>query len=171
MPITNADPRSSTPGALPYPIHRLNKPQSQLWFINHRQIAAELVRLYPGGVGVLVWSQHLIAVVNPRGAATPMPPPFKWYPIWMIANKPTPPECPCADYIDPEVQGPWRERGTDEHHPHCQFEKTAVKGFLTAQKLAVDRMIANPKGTANAQERPDEWIRIRDQIREQDGVR
>lgn len=159
---TNRDPRSSTPSDLPYPLHRLNTPQTKVWLISleaRRQIANALALKYRGGVGVLTATQRLFALVDPRGAIQELAPPHRRYEMWQIANRPQAPECPCADYIDPEVQGPWRERGSDLHHPLCQFDKTAASVFVRAAREAHARISAG----MGPQERPDEWNRMREE--------
>lgn len=135
-----------------------------------RQIAATLIRLYPQGVGVLSWSCHLFAYVNPRGAIVEQVQPFKHFQMWEIANKPEAPQCQCANFFDPEVQGAWKERGGGlGHHPLCQYDRTAVKVFDKAATLALERIAKRPKhehGRADAgvaQERPDEWLRLREE--------
>jgi hypothetical protein len=115
------------------------------------------VKIYRGGVGVLSYSQHLFALVDPRGNILPQAPPFRRFEMWQIANQPRPGECPCAEFIDPEVQGPWRDRQTGAHHPLCQFDRTAKRVFVDAQKSAVQRM----QQGQSAQARPDEWLRMR----------
>lgn len=158
---TSGDPSSSTPRDLPYPLHRLNTPQTKIWLISlsvRRGMADALIRRYPGGFGVLSATQRLFALVDPRGAIRELPPPHRRYEMWQIANKPTVPECPCASFFDPEVQGCWRERGGSiGHHPLCQFDRTSESVFVRAARTAHERLV----GGGPAQERPDEWIRMR----------
>lgn len=160
---TNSDPRSSTPTGLPFPLHRLNSPQTLIWLISphvKRQIASNLSKKYQGGVGVLSATQRLIAKVDPRGNVQELPPPHVRYEMWQIANRPMETECPCADFFDPEVEGAWRDRGgSGGHHPLCQFDKTSGVVFNRAAREAHQRLV---KG-GPAQERPDEWLRMRDE--------
>lgn len=162
--ISNADPRTSTPTGLPYPLHRLNTPQTKVWLISEgakRQIAAALVRRYPGGVGVLSATQRLFALVDPRGNVRALPPPHRRYEMWQISNRPDLPECPCANFFDPEVGGAWRECGYEAgHHPLCQFDRTSEKVFVLAAERANGRL---NQGLA-PQDRPDEWIKIREEV-------
>lgn len=165
MAITSQDPRSSTPRTgLPYPLHRLNTPQTKVWLISphaRNAIAMKLARMYRGGVGVLSATQRLFAVVDPKGNVRELPPPHRVYEMWQIANAPQVAECPCANFIDLEVQGPWRERGPEAgHHPLCQFDRTAERVFVEASRTAKERL---QKG-GPPQERPDEWLKIRKEI-------
>jgi hypothetical protein len=124
------------------------------------QMASALIRRYPGGVGILSATQRLFALVDPRGNVRELPPPHKRYEMWQIANRPMVPECPCADYFDPEVEGCWRERGSNAgHHPLCQFDRSSASVFVRAAREAHQR-IAQGSGP---QERPDEWIRMREE--------
>lgn len=162
MGINSTDPRSSTPKDLPYPLHRLNRPQTKIWLISEharRQIASNLARQYRGGVGVLSATQLHFAFVDPRGAITELKLPLRRYEMWQIANRPQVLECPCANYFDPEVEGPWRERGSEGHHPLCQFDRTSQSVFSRAAKEAHARIARG----GPAQERPDEWIKIREE--------
>lgn len=164
MSINSTDPRSSTPKDLPFPLHRLNSPQTKMWLISlhaKRQMASELARKYRGGVGVLSATQRLIATVDPRGAVTELAPPHRRFEMWQLANRPQVPECPCANYFDPEVEGPWSERGEGAgHHPLCQFDQMSQSVFSRAAKEAHSRISRG----GPAQERPDEWIRMRDEM-------
>ena len=93
MSINNRNPGSSTPTELPFPLHKLTAAQNHLWFIlcakgrATNEMAAGLVRLYPGGCGVLSWSMHLFARVDPRGVIHPERQPFRQFEKWQIANK------------------------------------------------------------------------------------
>jgi hypothetical protein len=160
---TNFDPRSSTPSDLPYPLHRLNTPQTKLWLIfpsMKSQMASALVKKYPGGVGILSATQRLFALVDPRGNVRDLPPPHRRYEMWQIANQPRVPECPCADYFDPEVAGCWRERGENAgHHPLCQFDRSSATVFVRAAREAHEQIA---KG-GEAQKRPDEWLIMREE--------
>lgn len=159
---TSLDPRSSTPSGLEFPLHRLNTIQTKLWIMSEhlkRQMASNLARMYHGGVGVLSATQRLIAKVDPKGRIQELPPPHHRFEMWQIANRPQLPECPCASFFDPEVGGEWRERGENEgHHPFCQFDRTAQKVFVRAGGEANSRRVRG----GPAQERPDEWLRIRE---------
>jgi len=81
--------------------------------------------------------------------------------MWQIANRPEIPECPCASFFDPEVGGAWRERGGRAgHHPLCQFDRTVGRVWDIATKQAEER---ESRGE-NPQARPDEWLRIREEV-------
>jgi hypothetical protein len=164
-----------------FPLHRLNSPRTKLWLISptsKKRTAWALSRMYRGGVGVCSATLRLIAYVDPRGGVTELPPPHKRYEMWQIANRPNPvTECPCGNFFDPEVQGPYRDRGTDTHHPMCQFDRTAKGVFGEAMNRAATRMGLQyvngvpiiggeePKRSVikplTPQARPDEWENIR----------
>jgi hypothetical protein len=161
MAINNRNPKSSTPTDLPFPLHKLTAAQNALWFVNPRPMAAALVKLYPGGVGVLSWSMHLFARVDPRGVIEPMRQPFRQFEKWQIANKAESDFCQCLGYYDPEVGGPWSLRGPEVgHHPLCEYDKTVKPVFKEAARRANENLA---KG-GPAQERPDEWLKIREEV-------
>ena len=160
---TNFDPKSSTPHDLPFPLYRMNTPQTTVWHMSEyarNQFAKNLVKKYKGGIGILSFDQLLIAKVDPRGNIQLLPAPHKRFEMWQIANRPELEECPCANFIDLEVEGPWRERGGRYgHHPFCQFDKTAAPVFDRAGKEARSRLSQGH----GPQERPDEWLRMREE--------
>lgn len=124
-------------------------------------MASALVRRYAGGVGVLSATQRLFALVDPRGNVRELPPPHRRYEMWQIANRPEVPECPCANFFDPEVGGPWRERGGQAgHHPICQFDRSAARVWDIAVKQGEERQARGQ----NPQARPDEWLKIREEV-------
>jgi hypothetical protein len=129
-----------------------------------REQAARFRDKYRGGVGLLSPTMYLFATVDPRGNIRELAPPFHRYEMWQTANQPEIERCPCGDYYDPEVGGPWRDRPEYErgvHHPFCQFDPHAKKVFHKAAELAVTRL---EQGARDAQERPDEWNKIREAV-------
>lgn len=161
MAINNRNPASSTPTDLPFPLHKLTQAQNNLWFIAPRPMAAMLVRLYPGGCGVLSWSMHLFCRVDPKGIVHPEREPFRRFEKWQIANKAESEQCQCAGYFDPELGGPWSLRGEGHgHHPLCEYDKHSKVVFKEAAAKALRSL---EKG-GPAQERPDEWLKIREDV-------
>ena len=170
-----------------FPLHRLNVPRTKMWLIsdaNKRRTSDALSKLYRGGVGVCSATLRLMALVAPNGTYRELAPPFRKYEMWQIANKPHTLglECQCAEYFDPEVGGPYRERGPAAgHHPMCQFDQTSSVVFREAQGRAANRLgmtfvggvpivdgTAKPKSVIKPltpQARPDEWERIRAEYR------
>ena len=152
-----------------FPLHRLNTPQTKLWNfggIIQRKMASQLGRRYRrSGVGVLDYRQNLVAFVNPTGGIRMLKPPFQFYPMWMIANKPRPLECPCADFIDPENQASWKERGTAEHHPLCQFDRHARAVYRRIKHETEDgaRSLKETRERIKRQ-RPDAWTRVQEEV-------
>lgn len=164
------------------PIHRLNQPQTVLWLFGgevKRRMASNLAKRYPAGVGIVSATLYLIAYVDPRGGFRDLPPPHKRYVMPEISNRPMVGECQCAGFFDPEVGGPWRERGTDEHHPMCQFDRVAGIVYKQAmqqgerEKLAGLDADENPifkKSEVTRGLRPDEWMRMRSEARLRTGA-
>jgi hypothetical protein len=138
------------------PLHRFNQIQSHVWITNpiaRRVMASELVKRYPGGVGVLDWKLRLICRVQPNGAVEILRPPYQRYEMWQVANAPKAEACPCGDFFDPESKGPWKDRARPgEHHPFCQFDRTAIRVFDAAMNQV----------KSGAKPRPDEWQRLRE---------
>lgn len=171
--------KSSTPSRFPFPCHLLvpGIPENgappltdrealyKMWFISiesRRQIARKLVQIYRGGCGVVSPTlQRLFAVVEPSGAVRDLAPPHHLVEMWELANAPKADgECACANFVDPEIGGPWRLRQTEEHHPMCQFDRHAMRTFKEAQKRSISRIREGRRSI----ERPDEWTRIRKEI-------
>lgn len=141
------------------PLHRLNTAQTKLWLIQPRPMAAFLAKQYKTGVGVLSATLLLFAYVAPDGTIRALTPPFKRYGMWEVANAPSMlyNECACRNYVDPEF-GKWSNRpGATDHHPFCQFDRTAMSVFNQAGDEATDRIARG----LSAQARPDEWTRLR----------
>lgn len=158
------------------PLHRLNTPQTKLWLFGgdiRRRMASNLSKRYTSGVGVCSATLRLIAYVDPRGGIRDLPPPHKLYQMHEVSNRPMVTECQCAAFFDPEVGGPWRERGTDEHHPMCQFDGTSGKVFNHMMRVSPGRKAVgldregNPIFESDNREkvRPDEALRARIQLR------
>lgn len=159
-----------------FPIHRMNQVQTLAWLTVpawRRRFSDFLVKQrYRGGFGVCSATLRLIAVVDPRGAVRELAPPHRRFEMWQVANAPRPNECPCADFYDPEVGGRFRERSAPgQHHPLCQFDRTAAPVFREAQRRAFDRLdiqvidgigvLPQKETRKTAQSRPDEWQNIR----------
>lgn len=153
----------------------MNQVQTLAWLTVpawRRRFIEFLVReRYRGGFGVCSATLRLIATVDPRGAVRELAPPHRRFEMHEVANAPRPPECPCATFYDPEVGGEFRERDSGGHHPLCQFDKTAKKVFVEAQRRAFDRLdirvidgigvLPEKEVRKTAQARPDEWQNIR----------
>jgi hypothetical protein len=90
-----------------------------------------------------------------------MAPPFNWYSRHDIANKPELQACPCANFYDPEIQGPWKLRNSSEHHPICQFDQTSMETFNRLSR-------AHSEGT---RKRADDWTRTREEVRGERGAK
>lgn len=146
----------------PIPLHRLNRAQTLIWLLGgqiKRAMATNLSKQYSSGVAVCSVTQRHISTVSPNGACTDLPPPHRYFEAWQFANAPKPPECPCVDFTDPENGGkPWRERGSELHHPLCQHERVSMAVFNDKDKIGV----SNCKLVAN---RPDTWNRAREHYR------
>lgn len=159
------------------PVHRLNTPQIKLWLFGgdiRRRMASNLAKRYKAGCGVCAPTLYLIAYVAPNGSIRELQPPFKKYEMHEIANQPhTSNECQCAEFFDPEVGGPWRERGTDAHHPLCQFDRTSTTVFKKLFDKTPGRVIVGVDKDENPifqkqdapSVRPDEALRLRESLK------
>lgn len=149
-----------------FPLVRMNTAVTQGFFFKsvRAQLAKNWLRKHgPQGVGLCNPKLQLIAFLRPNGTVQELSPPFKEFAMWQMANAPpvqsrSEQTCACAGYFDPEVGGPWAERGLppNHHHPFCQFARTAQQVFDVSKASAENRV---REGRATAQERPDEWIR------------
>lgn len=139
------------------PLHRMNQLLTRVWVFGgepRKQMVRSLCGRYKGGVGLCSASLHLVAFIAPDETYRELPPPHRQYEMWQMANKPQAPECPCMAFIDIENGGrPWRERGTDRHHPLCQWERSAKDVFVRYGQLE-----------AQGKARPDDLTRVRDSI-------
>jgi len=147
------------------PFHRLTEDQTKYWLLGgplRARLVSNLLKHYSSGVYVCSATLYVIGHVDSRGAVTEAPPPFKTVERWHLANKPKPKECHCADFTDPENSGrPWRDRGlTEEHHPLCQYDPHVN---ITFQKASA------PGALERLKQRPDAWIRTREEAREREG--
>jgi hypothetical protein len=152
----------NTPGesmAYGIPLHQLTNNQTKLWLLGgevRRGIANKVVAEYPTGCGIVAWRGQLIAYVSPRQDIRELAPPFRRVSRDEVANKPSPTVCACQNFWDPEVGGPWKLRGTDKHHPFCQFDKHSQTVYRKMQQL-----ICEAGGSERV--RPDEHLRLREQ--------
>lgn len=156
------------------PLHRLNTPQTKLWLFGgdiKRRMASNLAKIYKSGVGVCSATLHLIAHVDGRGNFRDLAPPHRRYEMHDVSNKPHINECQCAQYFDPESQGAWRDRPNKEreHHPYCQFDRTAMRVFTHMLNVTPGREAVAVDGQGRVQfretrapaVRPDEALRAR----------
>ncbi|HEY3493824.1 MAG TPA: hypothetical protein VGK73_04030 [Polyangiaceae bacterium] len=147
-----------------FPLHRLNTAHMTGWLLSRvlkREMASFLSKSYRTGCVVLSPSLRAVALVDPRGNITELPPPHRAFKFWQLANKPSlrAGECACRNFWDPETEGAWGdrhyEREHDIHHPHCQSREVAEAAWVQAKKSAEAR-VAEKK---TPQLRPDEWSR------------
>ena len=138
------------------PLHRLNTPLTKAWLCGgqlQKALASQLARQYRGGCGVLSATNRLFAYVQPDGRVRELSPPFQSYEMWQIANRPLVTECQCAAWYDPESGGAWRDRGSSEHHPVCQFDRTSLPVY---KRIMV----------SGHRVRPDAWTRFREEVKQ-----
>lgn len=129
MKSTSLSPKSSTPNTR-FPLHKLTANLTKLWLVSkaaRSQMADKLAKEYGEGVGILGGTMRLIAFVHSNGGVEELPPPHRAYEIHQIANQPRPEECFCSNFYTPEVNGPWRNTGSREHHPICEFERDSKR--------------------------------------------
>ena len=149
-----------------YPLFRCNRALFAYWCakgVLRRQLANTISKTWRTGAVVLTPRLYAVGMVDPRGNAHDLPPPYRQYQMWEICNKPSAKykECACRRFYDPESGGAWgardKERTQDLHHPHCQFERRATQAWKQNYLSAVRRL---SEGLA-PQARPDEWNRAR----------
>lgn len=131
------------------PLHRLGESHTVAWLMKKggRLLLEQTLRnLYPGGVGVCIDTCKLVAYINPIGGVRELSQPWPEYPIHVMVNNPSPSECPCREFLDPEVGGAWAERGTGEHHPFCMYREGSLERYAHFVRLG------------HAAKRPDAWF-------------
>lgn len=154
--------------------HKLTERQGKAWCLPgnmgqevRRRMASQLAKMYPqNGCGVCSATMKLVAYVSPRAELRLLVAPFKVIPIHLIANKPGVEECPCQDFWDPEIRGPWGARSPGErakyggHHPMCQYKATAQRVFEVVSAIKQGAVIIDSKGVARRQNNgPKESVR------------
>ena len=160
-----------------YTYHKLTEKQDRAWRLPgplgvdvRRKMAAQLARMYPqNGCAVCSATMKLIAHVTPRAELRLLTAPFKVIPISAIANKPTVNDCPCLEFWDPEVKGPWRKRSDGErsrhggHHPMCQYKPSAalVHAELFRAKNGGVVLETNKAGIVEARRDRGRKVRVR----------
>lgn len=166
------------------PYHKLTERQDKAWRLPGKagetirlKMAGQLGKMYPSGCGVCSATMKLIAYVQEGGKLRLLLAPFKVIPISAIANKPRATECPCFDYYDPEVRGPWKNRPEQQrekhggHHPMCQYQRDAGRVFSELYKAKNGGLLINEeKNTAarmheRKRVRPDLMLQVQRQIR------
>lgn len=140
------------------PYHKLTEAQGRAWCLPahvgdnvRRSMASQLAKMYPtAGCGVCSPTMKLVAYVSPQGALRLLTAPFKVIPISAIANKPSTSDCPCQQFYDPEVRGPFRSRAdaSSRHHPFCQYEKDASRVFAEVYQAKNGGVVLDDKGRA-----------------------
>jgi hypothetical protein len=146
------------------PFHKLTETQTTIWVLGDKvrvRLIDALRKRYSSGVYVCNATLAVIGHVDSRGAVTEAAPPFQRVERWQLANQPAVKECPCAEFWDPEVRGPWRERGSNEHHPLCQYDPHVFRTFNKAAKVHL-----LPKAET---QRPDFWLKVREEERAKTG--
>lgn len=141
------------------PIHRMTTPMWKVW-LNKRMAPVKkpmvqaLIALYKRNFLLCTPFYDIIVRVEYRTSKIhELPFPWRKCPQHMIANKPEPEECPCANYYYPECGGPWRDMGRpDQHHPVCQHAKHAAAVFNAVTAIPI------------TEQRPDEMERLRQSI-------
>ena len=154
------------------PIHRMDGTQGKAWLMGgelRRVLGSWLLTQYPQGCGITEDTYHLVGWCDDRGQVFDLMPPYRTIHYSRIANKPAVQACPCAEFYDPESNGPWRNRGdakARDHHPLCQYDQHSTQIWGELQRrgfLPPDGVIATHAERKVA--RPDEWNNIREEIR------
>lgn len=168
--------------------HKLTERQERAWLLPgkvgqgiRRGMASALAKMYPkNGCGICSSKMKLIAYVSPRGELRMLVAPFRVIPIHAIANKPAVRDCPCLEFWDPEIRGPWRARSEGEraryggHHPMCQYKPTAARVFAEVFQAKNGGVVIDTSGKAVRERerargeaaRPDLMLRIEQKVRQ-----
>lgn len=160
------------------PYHKLTPAQDRAWCVRgpigdniRRSMASQLSKMYPAGVGLCSSTMKLVAYIQPSGAFRMLLAPFRVIPISSIANKPKETECPCQEFHDPEVRGPWRLRSNGRHHPMCQYERDAARVFSEVYRAKNGGVVIDEHGKARRersrknQVRPDLMLKVQHEVR------
>jgi len=130
------------------PIHRMNSLQATAWVRGgepRRFLGAFFAKTYPDGCAVTECGYRLIGWVDKKGNCFDIPPPHRSIHFSKVANAPKADfDCPCREFYDPEIGGPWKLRNSSEHHPQCQFEPASMKVWA----LLKSRGFMAPAGVA-----------------------
>lgn len=163
-----------------YTYHKLTEKQGKAWCLPEpwggnvrRQMASQLAKLYPqNGCGVCSPTMKLVAYVSPRAELRLLVAPFKVIPISQIANKPHIADCPCLQFYDPEMKGPWgvvrsesERRRYGGHHPMCQYQRTSQQVFEALFLAKQGGVRIDEKGVAHREKsrvavRPDLMLQV-----------
>ena len=144
-----------------YPLIRLDPNQSRLWWLNQggRQLIARVFARRYGTCIVLTDDCLAVGKVDARGGIELARAPYHRHQMWEVHNKPVLAECHCADFIDPEIGGPWRNRNSERHHPMCIYDRPAAAVFGHFARL--NQAPSNVVVEELKRQRPDAWVRAR----------
>jgi hypothetical protein len=150
----------------------MNSLQEAAWLRRgepRRVLGSFLCKLYPGGGAVTECGYRLVGWFNKAGECYDLMPPWRSVHFSKTANAPKAQEnCPCLEFYDAEIQGPWKMRNSPEHHPQCQFEPASMKVWSTLYKRGiVAPMGIDPQTLKPVELRPDAMEKIRQECRNQ----
>ena len=169
------------------PLIRLDVPQTKLWWMptkdGHlgltatKQLIARVMGKRYGTCILLTDDLYAVAKTDSLGRLELASMPYRRYQMWQIFNQPELTQCHCANFLDPENQGPWGLRNSDRHHPMCVYDRPAMavfQQFAGANRLIFD---AQERGTQKdvatavkevqnivQRQRPDAWVKARDEL-------
>ncbi len=134
--ISSLNPASSTPAKGPgFPLHKLTPTLTKMFLISNdyrRNLGTRIVDRYKEAAGIVSGNNYLIARVERNGTVEVLPPPHARFKNHQLANQPRVDDCACARFTDPENGVPWREIGSKDHHPMCEFNSQCDEGKLLA---------------------------------------
>lgn len=144
------------------PLIRLEPLQTSLWWLSPgaRLLIGRVFSRRYGPCYVCTDDCCCVAKVLPSGKIELAKAPYTRYAMWQMSNNPTPANCHCADFVDPEVVGPWKVRNSERHHPMCIYDRTS--------QVVFSQFARNPMTSQSDlkreldHQRPDAWVLARD---------
>lgn len=170
------------------PLARLDVSQSKFWWLSPaaRLLVARVFSKRYGECLILTFDLLAVGKAHKNGQLEVLRPPYYRFEMWQIANKPEVTECKCAEFYDPEVQGPWRLRQSERHHPFCIYDRPSTRVYaefvrplplysLPERKEDLDRAtekkirehtnaVQKEIAKETLKQRPDAWNRARDEL-------
>lgn len=169
------------------PLIRLDVSQTKLWWMptkdGHmgltatKQLIGRVMGKRYGTCIILTDDLYAVAKSDHAGRLELASAPYRRFEMWQIHNQPELVKCHCANFLDPETQGPWRLRNSNRHHPMCVYDRPAMavfQQFAGANRLIFDAQArGTQKDVASAikevqgvvqRQRPDAWTKARDEL-------
>lgn len=166
------------------PLAGLDVSQSRFFWLSPaaRLLVARVFGKKYGQCLIVTYDLLIVGKALANGTLEVFRPPYYRTEMWRLVNKPEKTECKCADFYDPEVQGPWRLRQSTRHHPFCVYDRPSPVLFkqferplplYPIEKRAPDVEARIKKHTEEVhreivaetkKQRPDAWVKARDEL-------